>query len=548
MKSCPECYAEYEDSQEKCPGDDTLLRTIEKDPLVGTRLAERYEVVAVVGRGGMGVVYKVRQEYMDRFMAIKMLHSHMVADSEAVKRFFREAKTVSQVRHHHIVTLYDFGMSKLGQPYLVMDYLEGTSLKNILKEDGPISVERAASIYSQVCDALSSAHAVNLVHRDLKPENIMLSKNGGNDDWVTLVDFGLSKLCDPKRDEENLHITKVGDVCGSPPYMSPEQCLSSLIVDPRSDIYSLAICVYETLSGKLPFNAKSAIEMLDCHLYATPIPFNQATPELKMCTELTHVLCKALQKDPEKRHQTIEEFGLELRDACRRDALKNRTAKQRVQISSFSNLQSEAEALRQQALVKQNESEARPEGIQFVNSATSTLEKTEKKVDGQAGNPSAWLDKLKLVVTRKQSAAKEPDDEPQQSLDSVLTVDMCPYCSNAIQPGIKFCVNCQHQLVSAADLARLRTPAGVYSSMSKNARGSAESVQFSKHAKDSLNSAGSGIMQNAIIRVVVLLVAAGGFYIIVSKAVTLSLEHSVRHALTTSHMTSTHAAGTSRHR
>ena len=123
MKSCPECYSEYEDGFERCPVDSSPLRVIERDPLIGTRLGERYEIISVVGRGGMGVVYKARQEQMDKWMAIKMLHSHMVAEPESVKRFFREAKTVSQVRHHHIITLYDFGMSKLGQPYLVMDFL-----------------------------------------------------------------------------------------------------------------------------------------------------------------------------------------------------------------------------------------------------------------------------------------------------------------------------------------------------------------------------------------------------------------------------------------
>ena len=222
MKSCPECYSEYEDTYDKCPSDGVALRKIERDPLVGTRLADRYEVVSVVGRGGMGVVYKVRQEQMDRYMAVKMLHSHMVAEPEAVKRFYREAKTVSQVRHHHIITLYDFGMSKLGQPYLVMDYLEGTSLKSVLKDEGPVPIERVEFIYSQVVDALASAHSVDLVHRDLKPENIMLSKSGGEDDWVTLVDFGLSKLRDPKaNNEENYHITKIGDVCGSPTLHEP---------------------------------------------------------------------------------------------------------------------------------------------------------------------------------------------------------------------------------------------------------------------------------------------------------------------------------------
>jgi serine/threonine-protein kinase len=491
VKSCPECYSEYDDAQDICPDDSTALRVIERDPLVGQKLSDRYEIVSVIGRGGMGVVYKVRQEYMDRFMAIKMLHSHMVADSEAVKRFFREAKTVSQVKHHHIITLYDFGMSKLGQPYLVMDYLEGVSLKTEIKDNGPVSIERAANIYAQVCDALASAHSVNLVHRDLKPENIMLTVSGGMEDWVTLVDFGLSKLRDTKKEEENLHITKVGDVCGSPPYMSPEQCLSSLIVDPRSDIYSLAICVYETLSAKLPYNAKSAIELLDCHLYATPIPFNQSAPEFKMCSELTHVLSKALQKDPEKRQQTIEEFGNEFRDACRRDALKFRTAKHRVEVSSFSDLKGEAEAIRQKSLVESRNLKAVevPDGIQF--SATAVLPEVARgaQTNGKNGHPEkqeslSWLNVLRSKVGGTRKSLLRSD-----AIAGTELVDNCPYCHTKTQLGIKFCVNCQHQLLSVHEASKLRTSNGLYTVPQKGLRGTDNiNVAFTSRAKNSLNS------------------------------------------------------------
>src|SRR6516165_556368 len=176
---------------DECPVDSTMLKVVEKDPLVGTHLANRYQILSVIGRGGMGVVYKARQEIMDRLMAIKMLHSHMVAEPESVKRFFREAKTVSQVKHHHVVTLYDFGMSPQGQPFIVMDYLEGKSLKHIVKESGPLTFERADNIFRQVCEGLAAAHVLDVVHRDMKPENIVISKQTDDTDWVTLVDFGL---------------------------------------------------------------------------------------------------------------------------------------------------------------------------------------------------------------------------------------------------------------------------------------------------------------------------------------------------------------------
>ncbi len=500
LKSCPECFSEYEDSVERCPDDSATLKSIDKDPLVGTRLADRYEVLQVVGRGGMGVVYKVRHELMDRFMAVKMLHSHLVSEPEAVKRFHREAKTVSQVKHHHIITLYDFGMSSQRQPYIVMDYLEGTSLKNIIKEEGMVPFERSDHIFQQVIDGLATAHEMDLVHRDLKPENIMLSRNANDPDWVTLVDFGLSKLRDPKQEQDAYQITKVGDVCGSPPYMSPEQCLSSTVVDTRSDIYSLAICVYETLTGKLPFNAKSAIEMLDAHLYATPIPFNQALPELKVCSEVTHVLNKALLKDPETRHQTVQEFGEELHDALSRDALKLRTFKHRIEVASFKDLVSEAEALHKATLeneaIKQVTAQvakaaADLDGVQFMRNKESSNEQRTSK-SNKILSDSGWMSRFQRKGGEDDGEAASGDQQ----------TDSCPYCHAPVQAGIKFCVKCNHQLTG---------PVGQYSATRPN-RGDGQGKGFSSKAKVATsNSSSLSQIQKVLTLVLIILVGYGGW-------------------------------------
>jgi len=442
LKTCPKCNTEYEDnSAELCPADQAALRTIEKDPLVGSRLADRYEIESVIGRGGMGVVYRARQELMDRNMAIKMLHSHMVAEPESVKRFFREAKTVSQVRHHHIITLYDFGMSPKGQPYIVMDYLEGTSLKNEVKENGPLPFERADILFRQVVEGLAAAHAMDVVHRDLKPENIMLSKQGDGSDWVTLVDFGLSKLKDTKGGDDPYQITRVGDVCGSPPYMSPEQCLSSRIVDPRSDIYSLAIVVYESLSGKLPFSVKSAIEMLDCHLYVTPIPLTAATTDMKVCTEVSRVLNKALEKDPEKRHQTIDEFGSELHDAIGRDSLKLRAIRHRIEVASLQGMLSEASV---RVPIDKTTLAGVLDGVHFLK------EQANIEQQGSTIPPGT------VAVTKSQvmQSAKTISAENNYDLAD------CPYCGSPLREGYKFCLNCQRQLASPQELAKLRQVSG----------------------------------------------------------------------------------------
>jgi serine/threonine protein kinase len=400
-----------------------LLRAVEADPLIGTRLADRYEIDSVIGRGGMGVVYKAHQELMDRMMAIKMLHSHMVSEPESVKRFYREAKTVSQVRHHNIITLYDFGMSAKGQPYIVMDYLEGTSLKQLIKDMGSLPFERADRIFKQVVDALAAAHGLNVVHRDLKPENIMLTKQNNEQDWVTLVDFGLSKLKDLKVQDNNFRITRGGDVCGSPPYMSPEQCLSSLVVDPRSDIYSLAVVIYESLSGRLPFDVKSAIEMIDRHLYSTPIPLNAVSPGLKVCTETARVLTKALEKAPEKRHQTIEEFGLDLHEAMTRDSIKLRALRHRVEVLS---LQGTKDNIYSAENMPPNPSDLKNIAV-VTDGAQFWMQQADMEQDLQTNSGQ----------DAKGSSANEQSD------GDINQLYFCPYCDAPLNKNFKFCLQCQ---------------------------------------------------------------------------------------------------------
>jgi len=384
----------------------------------------------------MGVVYKARQEIMDRMMAIKMLHSQQVSEPESVKRFFREAKTVSQVRHHHIVTLYDFGMSPKGQPYIVMDFLEGDSLKHVVKEEGPLTFERAGHVFRQVIEGLSCAHGLDVVHRDLKPENIMLSTQNDDTNWVTLVDFGLSKL--KSLDLPNdFQPARAGDIAGSPPYMSPEQCLSNLIVDPRSDIYSLGVVIYESLSGRLPFVVKSAIEMLDRHLYATPIPLNQATPELKTCTETARVLNKALEKDPEKRHQTIEHLGSELHEALMRDSLKMRALRHRV-----------AEVATLQGTLTDAGSAVRPSldpsklkdmaGVLDAQQFLSKQADIELEVQKQTGaHEHLGSGAGTAVAATADGEAAEPE--------------YCPYCNVPIHKNLRFCLNCQRKVGKPQD-------------------------------------------------------------------------------------------------
>ncbi len=536
MKVCPKCSDEFEDAVEVCPNDKAQLKTPERDALVGTRLANRYDVKSVLGKGGMGVVYRANDEQTDRIVAIKMLHSHKVADSEALKRFNREARTVAQVNHHHIVTLFDFGMHR-NQPYIVMDFLQGRSLKDEMQKCGPLPFDRASKIFTQTFEALEFAHCQHVVHRDLKPENIILCEHRGQEDYVKIVDFGLSKLREDADREEMHIITKAGDVCGSPPYMSPEQCYATSVVDPRSDIYSMAILVYEVLSGKLPYKAKSAIEMMDCHLYAQPIPFCDAAPELKNCNETTYVLKKALSKEPENRYQTCTEFQKELSDALRRDWPKVRSYRYRLEDVTFQNLEAEADALQTGEHPALNVVQQRSTGpnnsvrevIEEFNKETAVHKDHEPQFQYEEDDRhmeeeeqrEGILAKL-MSFFRRDTAQEDEDAEFEQKYG----YSNCPFCNAPIKARLRFCVNCQRQLPSAQECAKLRLQSGRF--MSK-ARSSDEPKGFSQRAKMRSHSSGmSGIMK-IVTLVLIAAIGYGGWMLYTDKQMQKKVTTFVKH-------------------
>src|SRR2546421_1561489 len=312
MKTCPVCGKDYSDTSTLCPIDAAVLQRT-SDPLVGQTLAGKYLIEKLIKRGGMGAVYLGKHVLMDKTVAIKVLHPSLALDDDVVARFSREAKAASRISHPHAVSVTDFGESENGVVFLVMEYLDGTTLKEVIKTDGPMALERVVEIVRQVTGALDVAHQQGVVHRDLKSDNIMLSQTNG-DDWAKVLDFGIAKIQqgDGARDVD---ITAANLVIGTPQYMSPEQCSQSAEIDARSDIYSLGIIIYEMLAGRVQFTVESPTMIMMKQVQDPPPSILEARPEVG--AGLAQVIAKALAKQPADRFQTAGELSEALADAAR---------------------------------------------------------------------------------------------------------------------------------------------------------------------------------------------------------------------------------------
>ncbi|MGH9548900.1 MAG: serine/threonine protein kinase, partial [Terriglobales bacterium] len=217
-KYCPKCYGQYEGGLTHCPDDGAELHGPKDCPLVGTVFAERYVIESVLGLGGMSIVYKAKHRLMNRTVAIKMLHKKLVADVLSLERFKLEAQAASSLSHTSIITVYDFGVTPDGEPFFVMDCLEGENLKELIDRKGAIPWERSLPIFKQICEGLDAAHKKGIVHRDLKPANVVLLKDDDGIEHVKLVDFGIAKIL-PQSGQQVQHLTQTGEVFGSPIYM-----------------------------------------------------------------------------------------------------------------------------------------------------------------------------------------------------------------------------------------------------------------------------------------------------------------------------------------
>ncbi|MBX9669625.1 MAG: protein kinase [Candidatus Obscuribacterales bacterium] len=285
------------------------LKVIDSQP--GTVQFQDFEIQTVIGHGGMGSVYKVLEKSSGRTLAIKLMKDELVKDSVSVKRFEQEVQACMDLSHPNLIDVHGFGRTSDGQPYLIMDYLDGKNLQELLAAEGLLEVDRALAIFISVCSAISAAHEQGIVHRDLKPSNIMIVKDETiQEEKVKVVDFGIARVvnADPKMAQS---LTSTGEIFGSPLYMSPEQCKGEE-VDSRSDIYSLGCVFYETLSGKPPFQGKNPIQTILKHLNEDE-PESLVSKKLGVSQALNNVLLKCLAKDPRDRYANVDELRRDLK-------------------------------------------------------------------------------------------------------------------------------------------------------------------------------------------------------------------------------------------
>ncbi len=277
--------------------------------LVGQTLGRTYRVLDTLDQGGMGVVFVAEHVRLRRRVAVKVLAGHLAHMSMALARFEREAEVISQLADPHIVSVLDFDRTEAGEPYLVMELLQGESLADRLDRVGRFEPDQAVSITSQIASGLAAAHRAGIVHRDLKPANVFLVNVEGDQTFVKLLDFGISKT------SSGTHLTQQFDIIGTPDYMSPEQaCGRTALVDHRGDQYSLAVLAFEMLAGRLPFVAETVPMLLHRVIHDDPPCLGEIDTNLPR--QLDAVLRRAMAKRPEDRYESVSDFAAALAEAA----------------------------------------------------------------------------------------------------------------------------------------------------------------------------------------------------------------------------------------
>ena len=338
QRRCPACHAVYADDARFCPRDGTPLVDVASAPaapspgstqirqavkakpsttdparaLKDQVLDQRYRVVRKLGEGGMSFVYEAKDISSGESVAVKIMTPKLAQDKTAAERLRREAGLAMRLDHPNICRIMRLGETEEGLIYLVMPLLKGELLSDKEVREGPLPVAAGVAIMRQVCDALDFAHRQQIIHRDLKPENIFICPDAAGRLVAVVTDFGLAK---EKRAEPGIaKLTATGIILGTPEFMSPEQ-IRGKTLDGRSDIYALGLVAFEMFTGKLPFEGKTAQDMMIARLRGQPLPLRKARADLEFTPQFEKALMKAIEGDPAARYQTAAEFGKALEEA-----------------------------------------------------------------------------------------------------------------------------------------------------------------------------------------------------------------------------------------
>ena len=367
-----------------------------QDPFVGRTLDEKYSVEERLGAGGMGAVYRARHLQMDRPVAIKVLHQRFVEDEAARTRFQIEARAAVMLQHSNAVSVTDFGQTSEGCIYIVMELLEGRTLREILSREGPIETARAISIMLQTSAAVAAAHEAGIIHRDLKPSNILVTQSADHPAIVKVLDFGIAKVTADKLDEDEnaTPVVQPSSVIGTPRYMSPEQN-NGFELTPATDVYSLGVILYEMLTGMAPFTGSTPAEIAQKHANDPPHPprgIVAAIPE-----DVERVVLHALEKRPEDRSANADEFRRELLDTAERLGLEHHALNSAPDIETLRDAGVESPSgrlvvdisrLREKRALSSGSNEIKVLGEKPVKADTAE----------EPPQPSSFLDKVKRIL------------------------------------------------------------------------------------------------------------------------------------------------------